>query len=68
MRPDAVVLYCTRCDTGYASLGEVPPVCPSCLKSCRWTTTPPHGDTPRIPYLLTRGDKKLLKDRGIKES
>lgn len=63
-----MILYCTRCGTGFASLGEIPPSCPGCGLETKWTTTPPHGDIPRIPYLLTRGDKKLLKDRGIKES
>lgn len=65
MRQDSVILFCTRCDTGYASCGEVPPQCPSCHRETRWTTTPPHGDTPRIAYELTENDRAFLHRRGI---
>jgi hypothetical protein len=65
MRQDAVILYCVRCDTGYASIGEVPPQCPACHHATRWTTTPPHGDIPRVPYKLTPNDRAFMKRRGI---
>lgn len=66
MREDAVILYCIRCETGYASCGHVPPQCPACGKETRWTTTAPKPDTPRIPYVLTANDRAFLAKRGIK--
>jgi hypothetical protein len=67
MRPEAVILYCTwpPCQQGYGSVGEIPARCPACGRSVVWTTTPPHGDTPRIAYALTANDKAFLHRRGI---
>lgn len=44
----AVTLYCTACETGYASRGEVPLSCPSedCLSPTpNWTTVKPFKPT-----------------------
>jgi hypothetical protein len=67
MRPEAVILYCTfeDCGAGYGSVGEIPPVCPSCQRATRWTTTPPHPDRPTVPYAITHNDAIFLHARGI---
>jgi hypothetical protein len=67
MRPEAVILYCTLadCGAGYGSVGEIPPVCPSCRRATRWTTTPPNPDRPTVPYSITHNDELLMKARGI---
>lgn len=53
----APILYCRLCQTGYACVGKIPTVCPSCGGSSSWTTTL----EPRVPYALTAADRQFLK-------
>jgi len=48
-----VTLWCQACKTGYASVGEVPFLCPECHGIPYWTTSP--------PFKLSRNDKSFLK-------
>lgn len=49
----AITLWCRACDTGYASVGETPTLCPECKEIPNWTTTP--------PYKLTVNDRRFLR-------
>lgn len=49
-------IYCGWCKAGYASLGERPPVCPSCNAPADWVP-----DVDGWPVKLTANDKKFLK-------
>lgn len=55
----SILLYCTRCWTGYASIGDVPVKCPACDRVTRWVTKFPT-DTPMVKYALTPKDEALL--------
>ncbi len=69
------LLVCTLCGSGYASVGEVPPMCPACEKPTTWTNvpaspyeiktiswTPPSGyQPPKPPYVLSENDRKCLR-------
>lgn len=59
------LLYCRKCHVGYASIGEIPPLCPSCLTPTSWTTTAPFAREPKVPYKLTRDDRIFLKVQAI---
>jgi len=48
-----VVLWCQACQSGYASVGETPLLCPECHQPPRWTTLK--------PYKPSVNDTKFLK-------
>ncbi len=56
----SILLFCTRCWTGYASIGEVPVKCPACDRVTRWVTKFPQ-DRPTVPYVLSVNDAQFLK-------
>lgn len=58
-----VILYCRRvgCGAGYASIGEVPQVCPSCNQPTRWGSSPPHAQDWTAALVLTETDRRLLR-------
>ena len=53
MAKKPVVLWCQSCTSGYASVGEVPMICPECKQAPHWTTLK--------PYKPTVNDAKFLK-------
>jgi hypothetical protein len=57
-------LWCVLCGVGYASLGEVPAVCPECNQETRWNTSPPY-QPPRAHYVLSYNDRRFLRSLGI---
>src|SRR5262249_44049356 len=63
----ATILYCSWCASAYGSLGEVPARCPSCDRVTHWSTEPlpPAADQPKVPYVLTWNDRRLLKSLRI---
>lgn len=58
-----VILYCKRvdCGAGYASVGEVPLVCPSCNQPTRWGSSPPHAQDGIAAVIWTEKDRRLLR-------
>lgn len=60
----SVILYCGRCFTGYASIGEIPVKCPACDRVTRWTTSLPL-DRPKVPFALTLNDRRFLRSLRI---
>jgi len=48
-----VVLWCQACQSGYASVGEVPAICPECKQVPHWSTLK--------PYKPSVNDVKFLK-------
>ncbi len=56
----SILLFCTRCWTGYASIGEVPVRCPACDRVTRWVTKFPETQ-PKVPYILSVNDATFLK-------
>ncbi len=52
-KPDPITLWCQHCQTGYASVGEVPKWCPECNQYPNWST--------RKPYKPSENDKRFLK-------
>lgn len=63
----ATILYCTRrdCRAGYASLGEVPRICPACQQDTRWTTVAPIADHPNTPFRVNINDRRFLRSLRI---
>jgi hypothetical protein len=57
----ALTLWCRACHAGYASVGEIPTICPACLSEADWTTREP----PAVAYKLTRDDIDWLRSGGI---
>ena len=62
---EPLTLWCIKCWAGYASIGDIPAVCPGCDQETRWTTRVPVA-SPRVPYRLTRDDVRFLTTVGIK--
>lgn len=60
------LLFCRKCNVGYASVGEIPLVCPSCELATSWSTTPPYARDPKVPYKLTRDDRVFLRVQAIR--
>lgn len=58
-------LFCRHCRTGYACVGKVPTICPSCERSASWTTTALPGDEPEQLYVLSENDRRLLRSLRI---
>lgn len=56
----SVILYCSRCWVGYASIGEIPAKCPACDRVTRWATQLP-ADVPKVGWELNANDRKFLK-------
>jgi hypothetical protein len=56
----SVTLYCSRCGTGMATLGELPAKCSACDRVTRWLTSLPV-DPPTVPYKLEPMDRRFLK-------
>lgn len=58
-KPEPILLWCQQldCQTGYASTGERPKVCPACGKFPDWTRTP--------PYKIHENDRRFLKSLRI---
>ncbi len=52
-KPDPITLWCQKCSTGYASVGEVPQFCPECNEYPNWST--------RKPYRPSLMDKRFLR-------
>jgi len=53
-KKEPVVLWCQACETGYACLGQAPPLCPECRSAePNWTT--------RKPYKPSVNDAKFLR-------
>jgi hypothetical protein len=50
-------IFCKFCKVGYASLGELPPVCPECNAPAHWITEPAET----WPFRLSRNDKQFLR-------
>jgi hypothetical protein len=56
----SVILYCRKCDSGYASVGDLPVHCPACGQETLWSTFPPHGN--KVDgWNPTRDDLTFLK-------
>lgn len=49
-----MTIWCRWCKVGYASVGELPPICPSCDAPAEWVTDP-------WPFKLTVNDRQFLK-------
>ena len=66
----STILYCVKCTTGYASIGEVPTRCPACDRITSWTTTIPvmPGPEPKIPWKVGINDKRFLRSIRIASS
>ena len=62
-----VILYCKRvdCGAGYASVGEVPQVCPSCNQPTRWGGSPAHAQDGTAALVLTEKDRRFLRSYRI---
>jgi len=56
----SIYLICTKCWSGYGSVGEVPVTCPACNQVTRWVTKFPV-DVPSVRYVLNVEDTKLLR-------
>lgn len=56
----SIILYCSRCWSGYASIGEIPARCPACDRVTRWATSLPV-DQPKVPWKLEPADRRLLQ-------
>jgi len=52
-KKEPVVLWCQACETGYACLGQAPPLCPEYHAEPNWTT--------RKPYKPSVNDAKFLR-------
>lgn len=59
------LIVCRLCGTGYASIGEVPPVCPACEQETTWTTVPSGYAAPKPDYKLTLNDMRFLRSMKI---
>ena len=55
----SVILYCRMCAGAYASVGDLPLMCPSCERPTRWSTMAPHSSGPPLP--LTVEDRRWLR-------
>lgn len=55
----ALTLWCRwpDCRKGYASVEEIPPICPACGREADWTTR----EQPRVAFKLTRDDVRFLR-------
>ena len=58
-----VSLFCVLCGEEFRSYGTIPPSCPRCLQTTRWTTCA-GLDIPKVRWELTTNDKRFL--HGIK--
>lgn len=56
----AVIRYCSRCWTGYATMGDLPAKCGACDRVTRWVESLPL-DQPKVPYELNINDKRFLR-------
>jgi hypothetical protein len=54
----SVILFCRKCSTGYASVGEIPITCPSCGEQTTWSTAALLTVDGWKP---TRDDRRFLK-------
>lgn len=62
---EPLLLWCKSCHVGYASIGEIPSVCPSCGKSpAAWTTARPY-DAPLTPFHNSETDRVWLQSQKI---
>ena len=59
----SVILYCRMCNQGYASVGELPALCPSCERPTRWSTMAAHTSGPPLP--LSVDDRRFLRSLHI---
>lgn len=58
----ARLVYCKKCDVGYASVGgDYPKFCPACEQPAFWTTTVPR----RKHFRLSENDRKFLRSLRI---
>lgn len=55
------ILWCRTCVTGYASVGELPALCPNCGQPANWSDTL----EPRVRYELTFNDKRFLRSINV---
>lgn len=55
----SVILFCKLCGQRYASVGELPAVCPICDRPTKWSTMAPHSSGPPLP--LTVDDRRWLR-------
>jgi hypothetical protein len=56
----AVIRYCSRCWTGYATMGDLPAKCGACDRVTRWLEALPPNP-PTVPYKLEPMDRRFLK-------
>lgn len=63
----ARILFCTRCGSGYGSIGEIPPRCPACDRVTTWSTSAPVQPMPepRVRWELNVNDRRLLRSLRI---
>jgi hypothetical protein len=54
-----VTLWCVLCGEAYRSSGTIPPSCPRCLQTTRWTTRA-SVDIPKVRYALSWMDVRFL--------
>lgn len=57
----ATVVYCRACKIGYALVGKLPSLCPSCGVPAHWVT----NLDPTWPFELSYNDKRLLRSLKI---
>jgi hypothetical protein len=62
----SVLLYCTFCSTGYASIGEIPTRCPACDKITKWVTAG-MLDRPKVQWELSYQDRQFLHGLRIQD-
>lgn len=60
-----VTIFCKSCWAGYASLGEIPAICPNCEQETTWTTFARQAG-PTTPYRLTVDDRRFLRETKIR--
>lgn len=58
MKGKAITLYCRPCNTGYASVGETPSLCPKCGQVPYWSTAK--------PLKFTKEDEDFLRTQRIR--
>ena len=59
-----VSLFCVLCGEEFRSYGTIPPSCPRCLQTTRWTTRS-GVEIPKVRWELNHNDRRLLHSMRI---
>lgn len=59
MKFSAKIYWCARCHAGYASVGELPHVCPNCEQPAFWLSF--TESSPLVAWELTYNDRQFLR-------